>query len=113
MIADGISWFPQQYAALFILAKGLLAMVSTIMLLIHMNLTWDRISANATGWGQRLRYLSLLGFSILVTGATAEQLAENSLVGYRHLGSLSVIVFLIVAMSFSLKEDYEQRHHPK
>ena len=57
--AAGVPWFPQQYAAEFYATKGVLALVATLLLIVHMNLTWSTVKTR----GQRLRYLSLLYFA--------------------------------------------------
>jgi len=101
--ASIIAWFPQEYAEEFFIVKGLFALVSTLMLLYHMNQMWNYMSHNMPR-GQQLRYYSLLAFSVLTTGSTAEQLQEGALVNYRNLGALIVVILLIVAMAQSIKE---------
>ena len=106
--ATGIAWFPQEYATAFYVIKGMCALLSTTLLLYHMTQVWPYLRSNAT-IGQRMRYYSLLAFSILVTGASGEQVQDGALVNYRNLGSLIVTIMLIVAMVISIREDAHKR----
>lgn len=101
ILDDGISWFPQEYASAFFLIKGFLGLISTLLLIYHMLHTWQFIPA----LGQRLRYITLLGFSVLVTGSTAEQVQQETLVNYRNIGTVVVLTLLIIAMVVSIRED--------
>lgn len=104
VIEVGVAWFPQQYSEVFFLVKGILALTSTLLIILHMNWVWWKI----TTLGQRLRYLTLLAFSILIAGGSVEQVKDNALVNYRNLGGLAVTIMLIVAMLVSIREDRKQ-----
>lgn len=101
VLAGSVAWFPQDYAHLFYVAKGFLALVATVMLIVHMTRTWDYV----TTLGQRMRYLTLLALSVLITSATIEQLQQDAPVNYRNLGTLVCVLMLIGAMAQSLRED--------
>lgn len=99
-----VPWFPQDEAGPFFVFKGLLALVSTVLLLVHMTRQWSRLQRTQT-LGKRMRYITLLAYSVLVTGASAEQVSEGTLVSYRHLGSVVVAVLLLVTVVISMRED--------
>lgn len=99
-----VEWFPQEHAELFYICKGILAVVAVVMLVSHMMHTWD----NVTGLGQRLRYFALLGLTALVAFASAEQVHESVTVSYRNLGGFAAICLVIVAMWFSIREDFRR-----
>lgn len=104
-LAGSVSWFPQDCAHVFYVVKGVLGLLATVMLIVHMSHTWDRM----VSLGQRLRYITLLAFSILVTGATLEQLQQDAGVNYRNLGAMVCVLLLVGAMLASLDEDV-RRH---
>lgn len=96
-----VGWFPQEYAGQFYLFKGILAVVTTIMVIGHMMHTWRDV----TTWGRRLRYFALLAFTALIAFASAEQIDEEVLVSYRNLGAVLVLLLTMVAMVVSIRED--------
>lgn len=98
-----VPWFPQDQAAPFFIAKGLIALLSTVLLLFHMTKEWGRMQEESTR-GQRMRYITLLAFSVLVTGGSAEQVTEETLVSYRHLGAAVVALLLLVTVIISMRE---------
>lgn len=108
----GVPWFPQEWSRLFFVIKGILGLIATLMLLFHMSISWGNIIRVGT-LGQELRYLTLLGLSVLITGASAEQIHQHHPVDYRSLGAFILAASLIVAMGVSLKEDYTRTHKKK
>lgn len=102
--SGNVAWFPQQHADLFFVIKGVIALISTLLLLLHMNRAWGRLSREST-LAQRLRYYALLAFSVLTTGASAEQLHQGVEVNYRNLGALIVTSLLAIAAGTSLYEE--------
>lgn len=99
----GVAWFPQDYATEFYIVKGIAALVSTLLLLWHMTGSWEHLTRHGS-LGQRLRYFTLLGFSVLVTGGSAEQVQEGVEVSYRNLGGMVVTILLAIAMIVSIRE---------
>lgn len=85
----------------FYYLKGVLALTATVLLILHMTNTWPTTAT----LGQRLRYMSLLWFSILVTYASVEQIREQASVNARNVLSLVGMVLLIVAAVVSLREN--------
>lgn len=88
---------------LFYLIKGILGLLGTMLVLYHTNHAWDFVVRHGT-YGQRWRYISLLAWMILVTGASAQQLHENAPIQSRNIGSLFVTIFTIIAMIISINE---------
>lgn len=100
-LAGAVTWFPQDRAHLFYVLKGVIALIATVGLIVHMSHTWHQI----VRWGQRLRYLSLLAFAFLITGATIEQLEQDAVVNYRNLGTFVCALLLLVAVAASIRDD--------
>lgn len=100
--AIAVGWFPQEYAATFYATKGALALVATLLYLLHMTRAWPTIHTA----GQRWRYLALLYLSVLLTVATVEQIQDQALVSYRNIGAFVGSVLLLVAAVKSLRDDH-------
>ena len=84
------------------LLKGVLYLISTVLVIAHMNQTWGNVET----WGRRLRYYVLLELAILGTAASVGQIQAPS-VGFPwyQYGSLTLATLLIVAMLVSIRED--------
>ena len=96
-----LSWFPQSWATEFFAIKGVLGMVATILFIMHMARSWSqRICLS-----QRMRYISLLAFSVMITGAPVEQIHDGALVNYRNLGAGLCIVWMVVTSLVSIFHD--------
>lgn len=104
---DGISWFPQGYANEFYILKGMLSLAATCLLIIHMHRTWDATASP----GQRLRYLSLLYFAVLITASSVEQTQQDVAVNYRNVGAIIGVGLLIYTMVVSLREYLRDLEH--
>lgn len=102
----GISWFPAEWAGEFYVIKGVVALVGTLMLIWHMASTWDE----TRGWGQRLRYITLLCCAAVFTFSSVEQTNQDTVVNYRNVGALMCVVLLVVTMVVSIREYL--RDHP-
>jgi hypothetical protein len=105
LFAGSVSWFPQEYAEAFYLLKGALALIGTVLLVVHMLMTWSSIER----WGQRLRYLVLLGFAGLASSSTVEQVQQSAVVSYRNLAAAPLAVLLILAMVVSIHDDLTRK----
>lgn len=101
MIGGTVEWFPQQYAALFYVLKGGIAVLATVLVVGHMMHTWSDV----TTWGRRLRYLALLACTSLIAFASAEQVSQEVAVSYRNVGAVAVLLLTLVAMAASIRED--------
>jgi Na+/citrate or Na+/malate symporter len=95
----------QDHAQTFMVAKGLLALVATVLVVVHMSLTWDDVAT----WSQRLRYLSLLALIGLVAFASPEQVGEGIPVSWRHVGGAGATLLVIVAMVVSIRQDLRSK----
>lgn len=100
-----VTWIPEDLHPFLLGFKGLLAAASVVLLITHMQIEWRYLTSRA----QRLRYLTLLGYAVLVAGATGEQLAEGMLLSYRHLGSIVVTALLCWTSYVSMREAHERR----
>lgn len=107
-VIGGISWFPQHYAELFYIAKMVLGIVSTALVVVHMTLGWNHVVENGTP-GQRMRYYVLLWVSFLLASGSAEQYHDGITVSYRNLGGMILALLIIGAMSVSIVEDIKRK----
>lgn len=89
---------------LFFIVKGVLALTATVLLVWHM----ARKSEPMT-MGQQLRYLTLLYFAVLVTGASADQTGSHAPVNWYNIGGFVGVVLLILAAAVSLHESRTRR----
>lgn len=91
---------PQDWALEFWYVKGFVALVATVLLVIQMQRTWSTVNSS----GQRLRYLSLLYFAVLVTAVSVDQVSVGDLVTWRNLGAFFGVVLLLITACVSLRE---------
>lgn len=97
----------------FFFLKGLIALITTVFVVIHMNWSWvdfdrdeDRIR---TGIGQRMRYISWFLFIILIAGASAEQIHDGSLINPRNVAAIFVVSFATLTAIISIIEARRKR----
>lgn len=101
----------------FYLIKGLVALVCTVVVVVHMNLSWSEFDRDQdgirTGVGQRMRYISWFLFIVLIAGASKEQIADGVEVSKRNVAALFVICFALLTAAVSIKEalDNLRRKH--
>lgn len=89
------------YAEQFFALKGLIGVVSTVLLVVHMMQTWgEPLTA-----GRRLRYYALLFASFIVTGASYEQIYDDAVVNWRNIGGFVAAALITVAAIVSIVED--------
>ena len=93
-----VGWFPPEWALWLHVIKGSLAVAGVILLVWHMDTEWERM-----GGPQKARYLLLLGYAVLVAGASAEQIDEGTLVSYRHLASTLLSAALVWVAAYSIR----------
>lgn len=101
----------------FFIFKGVVGVIGTLLLLLHMNQSWTTFDKDSygivTGVGQRMRFLCLFGGAVLVTGASIEQLESAVEINKRNVGALVFIVFLVLTAVVSIIEArrmQERRH---
>lgn len=92
----------------FYLIKGLFGLVAVILVMYHTNQAWRYVVQHGT-YGQRWRYIALLAWTILVTGASVQQFHEHAPIQSRNVGALIVILFTIGAMIISIRESSRKR----
>src|SRR5690349_2022965 len=84
----------------FYIVKGLGALVATILLVAHMQIAWGSIEK----LGQRLRYLTLFYFAVLMTAASVGQTATDQPINWWNVGGFGGAALLVVTMVVSIKE---------
>lgn len=85
---------------LFVL-KGIVSLVATALLLFHMR----AVKREAITLGRWLRYLSLLFFAVLLTGASIDQVKSDAPLNWYNIGGLVGGSVLIVAVGVSIAEE--------
>lgn len=92
----------------FFVIKGVIGLVAVIGLIVHMNKSWDTFDVAPNGRretiGQRLRYLTLLYFAVLLSGASLEQIKDNAEISLRNIGALGGAVLLVLTVIVSIDE---------
>lgn len=101
----------------FYIVKGLVALVGTISVVVHMNMSWHEFdrdhSGVRTGVSQRMRYISWFLFIVLIAAASKEQIADGVEVSKRNVAALFVVTFALLTALVSIKEalDNLRRRH--
>lgn len=102
----------------FYAVKGILGVTSTVLLLVYMNQSWNEFDRDLhtgliVGIGQKLRFMCLFGFAVLITSASYEQIIDSVEISSRNVGGLVMICFLIFTVIVSIVETYriQQRRH--
>lgn len=88
-------------ATSFFLSKALIALVASVLLTVHIWLTWDQDMSI----GRRLRYLALLGASLGIANASRVQAQDDLPVDQRAVQGLVVAVLILAAAVVSLIEE--------
>lgn len=91
----------QEHAHGFYVVKGLLALVATVLVVVHMSATWGGV----VRWGQRLRYFTLAAFVFLAAFGSPEQVGDGIPVSWRNGGGFLACLLAIGAMVVSIRED--------
>lgn len=100
-VVSGLEWWPEWAVVPFFYAKGILALVATVLVIVHMSKAWSTVGSP----GRRFRYYALFGYSALVTGASPGQVHAGTPVNWWNLASFFLSGFLVYAMSVSIAED--------
>lgn len=101
-----VTWLPPEWTVPLLVYKGLVSVLSVVLLIVHMDRQWDRMNSRA----QKARYLCLLGFGVLISGASAEQLGEGlEVLSYRHLGALVMSTALAGVALYSIRSEGKGR----
>lgn len=84
----------------FFAAKGITAFVGVVLLVWHMWLDWEKVTA----WGQRLRYLTLFAFAASVVGRSVSQMSSDAEIDSGAKTALVCACLLTVTMIVSIRE---------
>lgn len=91
---------------LFYTTKGVIALIGALMLITHMIIDGDYVH----GWDQRMRYLTLLGYTMTVTLSSTMQVATHrDVIHIENWMGLILSVMLIVTMIMSMKAAAKKR----
>lgn len=85
---------------IFYKIQGTISTLATVLLVFHMNLSWHLIEQ----LGQKLRYVTLLCFSLLLLYASREQVVHNIPVESRNYFAMGVMILLLITMVISIRE---------
>lgn len=85
---------------IFYKIQGVISTLATVLVVFHMNMYWPQIIQR----GEKLRYVALLGFSLLLLYASREQILHNIPVESRNIFAIALMVFLLFAMIYSIRE---------
>ena len=88
-------------AELVFTVKGLLALAGVLLLVWHMDHRWAQMKDNA----QRARYLCLLGFGVLLAGASVEQHVDSATLELRNIGATVMAVAFFATALYSARHD--------
>lgn len=90
----------------FFITKFVVCVAGLILLLVHMNISWSQV----TMMGQRMRYITLLGFVVAVVSQSARHITEGMPKIYLdHWIVLLVSVHLVITMIESIREERHGR----
>lgn len=104
-----MSWFPHQYDQEFLFLGALVALISTVLLIWHMNTVWQ---TEVTSTGRRWRYRTLLFASILLTLSFGDIAIDDVQVTWRHVAWVVLTFHILYASVISLREDFHfKREH--
>lgn len=101
----------------FYVIKGMVALVGTILIVVHMNMSWGQFDRDndgvRTGVSQRMRYISWFMFVVLIAAASKEQISDGVEVSKRNSAALFVVSFAVLTAIVSIKEalDNLRRRH--
>jgi hypothetical protein len=91
---------------IFFAVKFIAALTGTILLIVHMSKSWS----NVTVTGQRMRYITLLGFASVIAGNSARHVIVGmSDIYAEHVLALVVCLALIGTIVESMIEDRQGR----
>lgn len=101
LATQGVEWFPQQYADAFNITKAIVALVASVLLLLHMDYAWKH---EALTRARRWRYIALLLGAMTLTYSSAEQASQDAVVNYRNIGGAVFAAAVLLAAILSTRE---------
>jgi len=107
-VGDSPALIPDSWTPWIIITKGCFAVIGVILLLWHMDREWSRLGELEKQLDRKLRYLTLLAYGVLQTGASTGQLTEGVELEWRHLGGLIVSALFVVTAACSLRWSLRQ-----
>lgn len=101
----------------FYAIKGFIALTGTILIVVHMNKSWNDLDRDEdgvrTGVSQRMRYISWFMFVVLVAAASKEQIDDGIDISRRNVGAMFVVSFAVLTAIVSIIEaarNVQRRH---
>lgn len=95
---------PDSIDRYFFVVRAVVALVSTIAYLYHMNKVWSHI----TRWSQRLRYLTLLGWAVLVTARSYGQAVNEAAIEWYSIAAFGLTTLLLITAIVSIREQNDE-----
>lgn len=98
---------PDSIDRYFFVVRGVIALVSTVAYLYHMNKVWRYIERRS----QRMRYLTLLGWAILVTARSYGQAVNEATIEWYSLAAFGLTTLLLVTAIVSIRDQQAEFFH--
>jgi hypothetical protein len=95
-----VDWL-EPWAHEFFIMKGLIGLLATVLIIVHMVRTWHE----PLSLGRRLRYYALLLMSTLITTGSYEQIHDSASVNIRNVMGIAGAALIAVAAVVSLMEE--------
>lgn len=99
----------------FFVLKGLIGVVAVLTILYNMNNSWaefdrDPITGESVGVAQRLRYITLFYFAVLITAVSTQQATDgNQPIDWRAIGAFVGVSLCLLTAIVSVREAREKR----
>jgi hypothetical protein len=84
----------------FFFVKGIVSILSVVLFIFHMS-----TSQKVFRLAQRMRYVSLLGFAVVVAGTSARQVTEHSTVRTENIAMFIATIFLLLTAIVSICDE--------
>lgn len=96
---------------LFFITKGILGVAGVLALVVHMNRSWSTLDPEG-GIGQRLRFITLFYFAVLIVAASYDQVRAGVVhISLNNVGGFGGAILLIVTGLVSIVEG--TKHHTR
>lgn len=87
----------------FYVIKGVLGVIGVLALVFYMDRSWPHFDIEG-GYGQRLRFITLFYFAVLVTAVSYDQVRTSASITLNSIGALGGAILLAITSVVSLLE---------